>query len=326
MMEITAHAISREVAAVCKEFSTIISVLAMGSCARDEETYFTNINGQKEMMSDFEMLIITSSNAETVEISEKLSKLREKLLEIRHSQSFDLEWSFKNVNQLKMLDKRFIFFETKAAGKIIYGENSILNHFPDINLHNLNYCELNTVIIHRLYHVARDLASKDEQYKKYLIARNSLDFATAFLPLAGILTATYTRRMAELEKIAEKYKIPDDLIHRQRNYLVMKKDYSSKLYNAYQFSDMLQDFYQDFQLLKYLQCQLQSGVLFRNGKRRLLSALYHGNIKSLKLYLQWQNSLNMLCDELFMTIACENVQEQDLTKIKTQMMELFGYC
>lgn len=325
-MLINAESISKEIAGICERHSGVISVVLNGSCARGEETYFINSDGQNEMMSDFEMLIIVAKMVDRVAISKSLSELRNRLLAIRQSENFDLEWSYKTPDDLRRLDKRFFFFETKESDKVIYGDKDIIESFPDINLQNLNYSELNTVIIHRLYHVIRDLRSTDEKYKKYLIARNSLDFATAILPLSGVLVASYGRRMIEIEKIASELQLPDELIQRQLDYLVMKKDYSSALYDFYCYEDMLQNFYADFQLLKKLQAQLQGGTIFRRNNRRLLSSIYRANLKNLKICIQWQSRLTALCEDMFEIIKNGAVSERELAALKVQMSDLFGYC
>lgn len=325
-MTISAEEISKSVAEVCKKFDSVLAVIVNGSCARGEETYFINSDGQKEMISDFEMLIIIKPSADTRPISESLEVLREQLISIRHSENFDLEWSFKTEEDLRRLDKRFFFFETKESSRVIYGDNRVLGLFPEINIHNLNYSELNTVIIHRLYHVLRDIHSEDEKYKKYLIARNSLDFSTAFLPLAGVLVATYAGRMDALQKVANKYQISDDLIRRHKDYLNMKKDYSSRLYDVYKYDDMLHDFYDDFQLLKELQKRLQNGVLFKPNKRRMISAIYRLSFSNMVVCLQWKNKLSALCEDMFSAIKSEGISDKDLDSVKAQMKELFGYC
>lgn len=325
-MRINARSISEEVARICEQHSGVVSVVLNGSCARGEETYFINSDGQNEMMSDYEMLIIVKDTANREAISQSLTELRNQLLTIRSSENFDLEWSYKTLDDLRRLDKRFFFFETKESARVIYGDKDIIGLFPDINLQNLNYSELNTVIIHRLYHVIRDLGSTDEKYKKYLIARNTLDFATALLPLCGVLVASYEKRKIEIEKIATELQLPDELLQRQRDYLAMKKDYSSNLYDSYYYKEMLRNFYTDFELLKKLQAQLQGGRLFRNDKRRLLSSIYRGNLKGLKNCIQWQERLTVLCEDMFKTIKNGEVSESELSTLKVQMSELFGYC
>ena len=61
-----------------------------------------------------------------------------------------------SVSYTHLLDKRFIFFEARESACTIYGNKSAIELFPVINIKNLNFCELNTVIIHRLYHVLRN--------------------------------------------------------------------------------------------------------------------------------------------------------------------------
>lgn len=325
-MRITADEISRRVAELCVTDPNVLAVFLMGSCARGEETYFLNENGDKEMMSDYEMLIIINSYFDTGTISDRLSELRNELINERHSESFDLEWMFKSVIEIKRLDKRFIFFETKYYGKLVYGDIKLLDLFPEINIQNLNFSELNTVIIHRLYHVIRSMNSDDEHFKKYLIARNSLDFSTALLPLTGVLTPSYEKRTAELEKIAETNKLPDGLVKRQCDYLIMKKDYNAEQYNAYTYDQMLHDFYEDFILLKDLQQKYQNGVLFRTNKRNMISALYRLDIKKMIMCLEWRKRLTSLCDEMFDMIRREKICEPEINSLKTRMKELFNYC
>lgn len=326
VMIISAESISAYVAEECKKHESVIAVVLNGSCARGEETYFINEDGYNEMISDFEMLVIVKSHTETESVSAGLENLRNRLIEIRHSKNFDLEWSYKTPKDLRWLDKRFFFFETKEASKVIYGDESVLRLFPEINLGNLNYSELNTVIIHRLYHVLRDMQLDDEKYKKYIIARNSLDFPTAFLPLTGILVASYAGRMAEFEKVASRYQIPTDLMKRQQDYLIMKRNFSSNLYDTYSYEKMLCDFYNDFQFLKSLQMKLQDGVLFKANRRMMMSAIYRANIHCFKKSLQWRRILSLLCDEMFDVIKAGIVDDEKLKTIKITMTELFGYC
>ena len=325
-MRITADEISRYVAELCVTDPNILAVFLMGSCARGEETYFINILGEKEMMSDYEMLIIVNSHSDTNAISDRLSAMRNELISERHSENFDLEWMFKSVNEIKRLDRRFIFFETKYYGKLVYGNIKLLDLFPDINIGNINFSELNTVIIHRLYHVIRSMSSENEHYKKYNIARNSLDFSTAFLPLTGVLVPSYARRTAELGKIFERYKLPEGLVKRQRDYLIMKKDYNAEQYNAYSYDQMLKDFYMDFMLLKELQQRYQNGVLFKTGKRNMISALYRHDIKRIIICLEWGKRLTSLCDKMFDIICTGEIDDFELNSIKSTMQELFHYC
>lgn len=325
-MEVNAASISEYIRQRCINDDNVIAVITMGSCARNEETYFLNNYGNKEMLSDYEMLIIVKALNNTMILSSKLNELRNQLLLISNSTSFDLEWSFKTREELDRLDKRFIYFETRESGKVIYGDKNILNFFPIITISNLNYSELNTVIIHRLYHVVRDLKHPDEHYKKYLIARNSLDFATAILPLTGRLVATYEKRQKTLEELSEKYNISKNIIHRLRDYLNMKKDYDSILYKRYELEHMLSDFYSDFILLKEIQAELQNNTTFRINKRKVLSSIYRKDIKSLIICFTWKKRLNNLCRTLFKCLENRTISNCELQNLKNTMEEYFGYC
>lgn len=325
-MRIAVDEISHHVAELFKEYSCVLAAFLMGSCARNEETYFTNAQGYKEMMSDYEMLIIVNSYSDTYKISESLQKLRNELAKERTSENFDIEWMYKSVNEIKRLDRRFIFFETKHFSKLIYGNIQMLDLFPEINIHNLNYSELNTVLLHRLYHVIRGMNSKDEHFKKYLIARNSLDFSTAFLPLIGLLVPSYESRTSELQKVAEKYELPEELVKRQQDYLIMKKNYDADQYNTYSYEQMLHDFYNDFMLLRSLQQKYQNGVLFKTDIRSIASAIYRLDINKIFTCINWKRNLTLLCDEMFNLLRKRKIDESELKNLKSKMKELFNYC
>ena len=108
-MRITSSEIASEVEIICRRHNCVLAAISMGSCARGEETYFINEMGQEEMMSDFEMLIITETSSNTEVVDKDLNELRKELKSISHSCNFDLEWSYKTIDELKRLDKRFIF-------------------------------------------------------------------------------------------------------------------------------------------------------------------------------------------------------------------------
>ena len=201
----------RETLAGCPE---VVAALLMGSCSRGEETYFINGRGERELLSDYEMLIIVHDKMDTKVSDNKLKLLASELKGQSSSPCFELEWSYKTEHQIKKLDKRFIFFEARESACTIYGNKSAIELFPVINIKNLNFCELNTVIIHRLYHVLRDCLNTDEHYQQYLIARNTLDIPTAALPLCGILQSSYGRRNKSFSEYALQYGFSEELMGR----------------------------------------------------------------------------------------------------------------
>ena len=69
----------------------VVAALLMGSCSRGEETYFVNELGERELLSDYEMLIIVHDKMDTKASDSKLKVLARELKEQSSSPCFELE-------------------------------------------------------------------------------------------------------------------------------------------------------------------------------------------------------------------------------------------
>ena len=96
----------------------VVAALLMGSCSRGEETYFINGRGERELLSDYEMLIIVHGKVDTKVSDDKLKLLARELKGKSSSPCFELEWSYKTEHQIEKLDKRFIFFEARESASL----------------------------------------------------------------------------------------------------------------------------------------------------------------------------------------------------------------
>lgn len=324
-MTYNSEQIGIEVAKCLKNFPDIVAALLMGSCSRGEETYFINSNGEKELLSDYEMLIIIKDKSDCSDCDKALMVLAEQLKAQSSSYCFELEWSYKKKSELRRLDKRFIFFEAKECSKIIYGNPKVLELFPRITLKNLNYCELDTIIVHRLYHVLRDTGISDEKYAKYLIARNTLDIPSVVLPLEGVLVSTYKKRIEMFLKLPESEFISEGLKKRLEDYLEMKKNYESELYDQYDLTVMGKWFLEDFRNLYTYQHNKQKGKTFVRNSRMLLSSIYRRNTDLFSVWMRWSEINEKLCADMFEAISSRKVYEQKIASIKETMMKLYGY-
>lgn len=317
--------IGAEAARVLKRCPNVAAALLMGSCARGEETYFTNLNGEMELLSDYELLIVTKDKSDRSGCEKALRALAGTLKEQSSSGRFELKWSYKSESELKRLDRRFIFFEARECAKIIYGDPAVLEHFPPITVRNLNYCELDTVIIHRLYHVLRDMWISDEKYRKYLIARNTLDIPSVVLPWEGILAGTYQKRIRLFLDLPDTAFISNDLKKRLADYFEMKKNYDSELYEQYALEHMKECFVSDFRALYMYQRDKQRGKAFRRGGRLLISAAYRRDLNLFKLWLGWPGLNEKLCSDMFDAMGSRVIYEQKIEEIRDAMMKLYGY-
>ena len=194
-----------------------------------------------------------------------------------------------------------------------------------INIKNLNFCELNTVIIHRLYHVLRDRLNADEHYQQYLIARNTLDIPTAVLPLCGILQSSYEKRNKSFSEYALQYGFPKELMVRLSDYLQMKKDYNADQYKKYSLEYMKKQFIADMKMLYEFQKRQQHDHAFRGNRRLLISAVYRRNIEMLKISLCWEKLNESLYQKMIQMLEKDDISSIKLRELQDEMFELFNY-
>lgn len=325
MVAYNVNQISEEVRDTLSGCKKVFAAVLMGSCSRGEETYFLNKNGERELLSDYEILIIVYDKENIDECNDKLEILSKKLKEKSTSPCFELEWSYKTIREMKQLDKRFIFFEARESASVITGDKASIKLFPVITIKNLNMCELNTIIIHRLYHVLRDFHNKDQHYQQYLIARNTLDIPTAVLPLFGILQSSYEKRNKIFIQSATRYGFSEELVVRLDDYLQMKKDYNAKQYEKYSIEYMREQFVADMKMLYEFQSKKQNGHAFRRNIRLFISAIYRRNIEMLKLSFSWKTKNELLYKKMIQMLEQSKVPKMKLEEIKTEMIRLYNY-
>jgi hypothetical protein len=103
------------------------------------------------------------------------------------------------------------YLEAKRVGIVIYGED-IRDEMPDIDLNNLDYKELNEVLLWRLWSILlylpskisdKDSSEKKETLFQYIVCRNLLDLPTWFLPWEGHLITSFNQRV---EFVRENFK------------------------------------------------------------------------------------------------------------------------
>lgn len=303
----------------------VIAVITMGSCARGEETYQVNECGEKELLSDYEMIIVVENYADIDDIDNSLRCLNQKFQEQVENHGFCLEWSYKTRQELKRLDRRFIFFETKSSSRVIMGDKTVLDEMPEINCNNLNYSELDTIILHRLYHVIRDMDVPDEKYQKYLIARNTLDITSAALPHVGILVSGYCNRVAAFESVYQQLGFSRNDYERLVMYLEMKLNYSSELYNTASLENMRKWFVSDFEKLYAYQKRAQKGSPFIRSSRMFLSAVYRRNTSLLRQWYQWPFIMQTLYKDMMKILIGEENDKVLKETVACRMLSLFGY-
>lgn len=187
--------------------SKIESVILTGSTSRGELSYHTT-NERLVLYSDYEFLIISKGGIDALDV-ERLAKAYRKL-EKRYSTNslFHIDFSYIDMSQLRSLPPHLKHYETKENGITICGRD-LLHLVPDITLKNLDFKDLNEILIWRLWAMLLYLPNEFVQYGsangeeesmyKYVLYRNLLDLTTWILPLKGVLLPSFRERHAYLE-------------------------------------------------------------------------------------------------------------------------------
>ncbi len=271
--------ITDEIKEVLSEFSEIYAAVLLGSCSRGEETYFISEDGKKTLLSDVEISLIIEKNCNIETVNKRLSELNCKLQKKIDLPIFELSWGFVKKNRLPTMDRRFIVFETYAAGKLLYGNEGVFSLFPKFSVKNLNYSELNSIINHRLAHVLYNWQKLDEKKKKYCLARNTLDITTVVLPYMGYLIPTYHKRNVIFTQLNLEQYFGEGINERLKLYLDMKMDYLHQAYDLLELVDMKNTFISDMKALYAFVQHHRNGYAFCNDKRRIISSLMRMDIK-----------------------------------------------
>ena len=220
----TVEKINTDIRNLLNKNSVYCDLILIGSCSRNEETYYLN-----EMISDIEYICIFDiKNTDTqVVVSQCFDTVKSKY------QHVSIDISYYSSFRAKNLPKRFIFFEAKTKGVLIFGEGKFFKEMPNVNLKNLDYFELNDILLHRVYNLSSsiDLINRNPKMFNYLINRNILDLITVILPYKGFLISGYKDRGEALRSISDSigHVSNQKIIDIYQSSLIRKVDYSKNL-------------------------------------------------------------------------------------------------
>jgi predicted nucleotidyltransferase len=307
----------------------IVSIILIGSTARKEETYIKKDNESK-LLSDIEFLIVIGKKGNVERITELLNKNISRIYSRETSGLFHIDYSIYYENKLKFLDKRFINFETKYCGQVFWGDKTILAKFPDITIRNMNYSELQTVVIHRMYSVYKYLKIlQDETDKIYILARNMLDIVTIILPYEKILLPTYNFRVNSVKNIMhreglEKYFEVDEFINCIENCYLIKKCPQVIKESNINLEDIFNKFNEYIQKLYNYMKYKNNNIVFNIDKRGVLRSVISMSSKQLIKELKKPKKLEVLYKDLLRCLLYRDFVGMDET-IKEKMQCLFNY-
>ena len=120
---------------------------------------------------------------------------------------FKIDYVVNSWESVPKLEKRIIIFDSKQCG-IEYGSKEVAPLLPEVTRRNINFKELNDVLLHRMKALLNDVPvsifsnSSGEKEFCMSIAKNALDLTTWLHPYeARSLVSGFENRVGELETL-----------------------------------------------------------------------------------------------------------------------------
>ena len=185
------------------------SIVLLGSTARDELVYRQHENGQLELFSDFEMLVVWDSpvsNANRQALKQIAHKFEQKIA--NPNPLFHIDLLPRRYKRLAKLPPLIFTHEMKVNGRVLFGRD-VLPAVPTVTLDNLNLRNTNEILFKRLWaimlHLPKNfvlggIGSAETNVTTYILCRNALDISTVLLPHKGVLLPSYRQRVAHLQQ------------------------------------------------------------------------------------------------------------------------------
>lgn len=185
---------------------SVVSIAMLGSTCRGELSFRDNIKGELELFSDYELWVITKKRYSN-KISKKIKrKIKEYSKKWAKNPLFGIDITINSLSTFLMkgrYERRISNYELKLNGIIIYGEN-ILERLPEWGIDQLDIGNTNELILKRLWNqlkytplaiVDKKETKHERELMQYVLARNSLEILTVFLPNEGILLPSFRARV-----------------------------------------------------------------------------------------------------------------------------------
>lgn len=203
------------------------SVILFGSTSRGELSYVVRDDGQIDLLSDYEFVIVTrrrpaggqySALKEAFDSNKARWGIRSPLFHIEFLLNSTVRFATKTP-----LVRRIGTYELFEEGVTLFGDN-LLGHplGGRITAENLDYGNTNGLILERLWWLlfymprsatSHQMAFAEEEIINYLTARSALEILAIFLPHEGVLVSGYTRRVEWLTRHYPEGAYFDDSFH-----------------------------------------------------------------------------------------------------------------
>jgi hypothetical protein len=182
-----------------------LGVLLIGSASRGELSWSDDKEGLC-IYSDIEFLIVVPKQklCGLATFEAEVSRLNASL---RLGNRFKIDYVVNSWDGIPTLEKRIIIFDSKQCG-IEYGSKEVAPLLPEVTRKNINFKELNDVLLHRMKALLNDVPvsifsdSSGEKEFCMSIAKNALDLTTWLHPYeARSLVSGFANRVGELEDL-----------------------------------------------------------------------------------------------------------------------------
>ncbi|GEM_PF-2851613 len=172
---------------ICKSVfcSKKLGILLVGSSARGEFCWSGNIDAPV-FYSDVEFIVVVDRS----DLKFK-KKFHDEINKLNNSLSFGIRFKVDYVintwSGIKKADKKIFIFDSKNKG-IDLGSESVVSVLPEVTIKNINFSELNDILLHRMKAVIADIPEsvfRGEGISSELcmsISKNALDSTTWLFP------------------------------------------------------------------------------------------------------------------------------------------------
>ena len=180
------------------------SIMLTGSTSRGELSWRPK-NGSFEILSDYEFFIIGHHPPdEQKRILERIALWESALPEA--GPLFHVDISFVSPDELPNLQPCWRHYEARETGHVLFGLD-LRELFPTITLDNLDFYELNQILLWRNWQLVMHLPAQiltnadfDDPTYSFLLARNALDLTTWALPHEGHMITGFASRVAFIKE------------------------------------------------------------------------------------------------------------------------------
>jgi len=182
------------------------SIVLIGSFSKDEGSVYLNKENKLIALSDIEFIIILKNNADYRRLKNKAVQLSMDISQAMREKGIDIEidLGFSLNGFLKRMEPCAFTYELKNYGKVIWGNQGILEIIPDYQKEKVKKEESIKVIFNRGIEQLKEVfgdRKDDMKTQTYQICKGYSNLASTLLMASGKYEPQYRKMAAGLEQI-----------------------------------------------------------------------------------------------------------------------------